>query len=86
MITLNSILINKLNMEYIMSVRLLLPDVAKSAVALLFVNMGDNALNAKSAEVFLLLYMGVNALDAKSEEAHLFVNMGYYAVIAKSAE
>jgi len=68
-------------MEYIMSVRVLLADVANSADALLFGNMGENALNAKtlnakSADVFLFLYMGVNALDANCEEAHLFVNMG----------
>jgi hypothetical protein len=36
----------------------------KGAKALLFVNMGENALDAKSAEVLLFVNMGDNALNA----------------------
>ena len=56
-----------------------------SAEALLFVNMGDDALDAKNAEAVLFANMGDNALNAKSVEALLFVNMGDNAIDAKSA-
>ena len=54
---------------------------AKSAEALLFVNMRDSARIAKSAELFLFVNMRDNALNAKSAEAGLFVNMGDNVVI-----
>ena len=49
---------------------------AKNAEALLFVNIGDNALNAKWSKAFLFVNMGeysskVYTLNAKSAEALL---------------
>ena len=54
--------------------------------ALLFVNMGDDALNAKNVEVLLFVNMGDNALAARSVEVLLFVNMGDDALNAKHVE
>ena len=59
---------------------------ANIAETLLFVNMGDNALNAKNAEALLFVNMGENALNARSAEAVLFVNMGDNALNAKIVE
>ena len=51
-----------------------------------FVNMGDDALNANIAETLLFVNMGDKALNAKSVKALLFVNMGEYALHAKIVE
>ena len=52
--------------------------------ALLFVNMGDDALNARSVEALQFVNMGDNALTARNVEALLFVSMGDDALASRN--
>ena len=54
--------------------------------ALLFVNIGDDALTAKNMEALLFVNTGDDALTARNVEALLFVNMGDSALCARNVD